>query len=319
MTMTNQMHRFTSISFSLMFAFSGSASAAITDTPTIQITNASKAGYEYVLNAELDHWLNIRPHFDGERGRFLISTRIDSQSGIVIVELGREFGPYAASPEMEDIRKEVRALTEKALQGVMEVSDIDLRFGGGTIYDWFPELQPQAGAQYLTPAEMPDDPITDSTKVIVSAGHGVYYHHKFKKWTTQRDAFHSVLEDNITQDYAERLGRILKDAKGNYSPIYTRSFSSDRHEPSGFTWREMSARYWLQHEYPNNPEIWHSVSSDKEPLREKFEDLYSRPLFANHIGAAAAISLHTNAEPSGQARPEACGLIFRKEPLSRSS
>lgn len=302
MTMAKQMHRFTSTSLSLMAFFSGSVSAAIEDTAAIQITTASKAGYESLLNAELNHWLNVRRHFDDQRGRFLVSTRIDPQSRVVIVELGREFGPHAASPEMEDISKEVSALTDQVLQGVMVVSDIDLRFGGGTIYDWFPELQPQAGVQLFSPAQIEDESTAGPIKVLVSAGHGAYYHHRFKKWTTQRDTFHTVLEDNITQEYAERLGRILKGAEGKFSPIYARSLSSARHEESGLTWREMSARYWLAHEYPENPEIWHSVSSDKEPLREKFEDLYSRPLFANHIGAAAAISLHTNAEPSGQAR-----------------
>ncbi|WP_425481894.1 N-acetylmuramoyl-L-alanine amidase [Lysobacter panacisoli] len=55
------------------------------------------------------------------------------------------------------------------------------------------------------------------------------------------------------------------------------------------------ARYSLQGQYPGNPEIWHSLPGSTDGLRERDEDIRSRPLFANHVGASTLIHVHTNA------------------------
>ena len=61
----------------------------------------------------------------------------------------------------------------------------------------------------------------------------------------------------------------------------------------------MDGREYLEVAYPDNPEIWHSLSRplpDRDPnLWQYDEDIRSRPLFANHISADVLFNLHTNA------------------------
>lgn len=78
--------------------------------------------------------------------------------------------------------------------------------------------------------------------------------------------------------------------------VFPRSASTTTtHIPSGQPWWQMGARYHLQALYPENPEIWNTKRDNKtNTLRERDEDINSRPLFARHIGANTLIHLHTN-------------------------
>lgn len=57
----------------------------------------------------------------------------------------------------------------------------------------------------------------------------------------------------------------------------------------------MAARYRLQASFPDMPGLWNSLPEATHSLRERDEDIRSRPLYANSIGAGALLHLHTNA------------------------
>ncbi|UNW12050.1 N-acetylmuramoyl-L-alanine amidase [Xanthomonas phaseoli pv. phaseoli] len=64
----------------------------------------------------------------------------------------------------------------------------------------------------------------------------------------------------------------------------------------------MAARYNLEARYPEKPEIWDARGSTTASDRDEKSDQYSRPRFANFLGADAIISIHTNAATSTTAR-----------------
>jgi N-acetylmuramoyl-L-alanine amidase len=136
--------------------------------------------------------------------------------------------------------------------------------------------------------------------VVVSAGHGLYYHHGFQDWRPQRGVNHGITEDYITPRFADELATELRSQ--GLDIAFTRSIATARHEPTRSPWWKVGARYHLQSLYPDRPDIWHSLPDATHTLREYDEDIRSRPLFANLIGAAAIMHLHTNA-----AAPEATG------------
>lgn len=57
----------------------------------------------------------------------------------------------------------------------------------------------------------------------------------------------------------------------------------------------MAARYFLENWRPENPEIWNSKPESTDPQRERDQDIRSRPLYANFIGADSLVHIHTNA------------------------
>lgn len=64
----------------------------------------------------------------------------------------------------------------------------------------------------------------------------------------------------------------------------------------------MAARYSVAAQYPGNPEIWNTHEGSAASDREYKEDINTRPLLANHLGAEFAIHLHSNADDHGTAR-----------------
>ena len=173
----------------------------------------------------------------------------------------------------------------------------------GSVADASPA--PESPAQLEEPlVDLPPDaqvvgPDEGGGGVVVSAGHGRtrYFPPGGQSfWNFQRDLHNGVQEDLITTEYATELSNWLL-TRGVATPFFPRSVSSAIHEPSGLPWRKVSARYYLQLLYPENPEIWHSLPRADGNDRHEKEDIRSRPLYANHIGADAIISLHTNAGP----------------------
>jgi hypothetical protein len=131
--------------------------------------------------------------------------------------------------------------------------------------------------------------------VVVSAGHGIYYNYEYEDWLAQRDPSNGITEDFITPGYATELSTWLSARSGATTP-FTRSTATDLHQPSGQPWWKMGARYHLEVTYPDNPEIWHSLpNAPPYDMWERDEDIRSRPLLANHIGAGTILHLHTNA------------------------
>ena len=139
-------------------------------------------------------------------------------------------------------------------------------------------------------------------KVVISAGHGYYYHHTFKKFTTQRDAFNGIIEDLVTPNFADRLSSYLT-SRSSASPFLARNPSSGAYNKTAIPWRHMASRYYIKSILPKNPEIWNSYSSTSKGVkagsREHTDDIYTRPKYANHLKATGILSLHTNGEKDG--------------------
>ncbi|WP_448099049.1 hypothetical protein [Luteibacter yeojuensis] len=260
-----------SISKGIVVALAIWASVAHAGEPAVDhrtFTESERLRYEALIDAELDHWLNLKPRFPEQRGPFLVKSRIDMTSGYLTVELGREFGPFAADLEMEDLSKEIDAYVE-GIVPVEAFKGVKLLFGGGDLYYWFPELDsaaPKQSSLSRKRSSAPDQ--TEAARVLVSAGHGAYFHHGFIKWTTQRDEHNGVIEDYLTQDFSETLGRAFSQSRPRIIPIYSRSLSNALHEESGLPWRNLAARYWIKEMHPLEEGIWNSMKESKSPARE---------------------------------------------------
>jgi hypothetical protein len=106
------------------------------------------------------------------------------------------------------------------------------------------------------------------------------------------------VEDFITPEYARELARWFRERNGA-DTSFPRAEAILAHDPSGEPWWQLGARYNLKNILPDNIEIWHSLPGDQGSNRERNEDIVSRPLYANHLGADAVFHLHTNAaEPT---------------------
>ena len=59
-------------------------------------------------------------------------------------------------------------------------------------------------------------------------------------------------------------------------------------------WEQMSSRYHIKALLPDRGDLWNSLPNLTSNDREVKEDIRVRPLYANHVGVGAMISLHTN-------------------------
>jgi len=229
-----------------------------------------------------------------------IEARMDLVTRMVIVDVVRGYVPASPGAEMEDFEGGITNDLLDLARTVSPASGALFRYGGKDLYQLFPSEQP------VPPKSTFQRDASDA--VAVSAGHGVYFHHGFGDWRFQRDPSNGIIEDEVTSSYAAELKRWLE-ARSSVRVYRLRSDSSALHGPSLQEWWKLAARYRLQVLYPGNPELWNSLPGSTASLRERDEDIRSRPLLANHIGAAAVFHLHTNA-----AQPSATGArVFYHE------
>lgn len=128
---------------------------------------------------------------------------------------------------------------------------------------------------------------------MVSAGHGYFYNPISHNWETRRPFMNGMQEDFITPYFARDVSTELIN-KSHLSVAKARTNQTTTHVPSGYPWWKMSARTWLESQYPSNPEIWNSLSNDNDPDGQEDDDIRARPLFANHVNAAYSLHIHTN-------------------------
>lgn len=226
----------------------------------------------------------------------LRSVSISTKDSLVTVDLSRSYLPADVSYMGSELEDKLSVLQNVVL-GVMEnelgysVSQVLFLFDGRPLEFYYP-----------------DDFSTRSNSsksigsIVVSAGHGAYLHHgSSPDWRFQRDVHHGVLEDLVTQPLAAELGALLV-ARSGSTTTYVRSFGNTVHVPSGFTWNDLSARYFLAENNPLRTDIWNSLPTSTSTLRERDEDIRARPLYANDLNAEALISIHTNGDDTGTAR-----------------
>ncbi|MCW6026673.1 N-acetylmuramoyl-L-alanine amidase [Stenotrophomonas sp. SRS1] len=211
--------------------------------------------------------------------------RFDVSTGSVTVDL-RGWLPETGGAELEDIQGELMNEVLDQARLIHPASGVEFRYNGKRLEEHYPEEG--AGAPLsLRRLSLPGP-------VVVSAGHGWYFHHRFRDWRAQRDPSDGIIEDEITPGYADELRHWLM-TRSSVDVRTARSRAADSHEGSLQAWWRMAARYRFQASFPGQPQIWNSLPGSTHALRERDEDIRSRPLYANDINAAALLHLHTNA------------------------
>lgn len=244
------------------------------------------------LRAELDPVVRQQPPIEGQGpNRGVRQVRLDANSGYILVDLHvdqLQQGYGYISGDLEDQLTELVVRASDLVAHRIAIDGVDFLFDGKDIYHYYPDERPghhDARAGWIPFA---------ATDVLVSAGHGAYYHHGFNDWRLQRDPVNGIVEDDLTPVYAAELSALLAARSG--SQVHRpRSTGTDEHEPSGYAWWRMGARYNLANVLPDEPGIWNSLPDATTNLRERDEDIRSRPLLANHLGVDVALHLHTNA------------------------
>ncbi|WP_281256903.1 N-acetylmuramoyl-L-alanine amidase family protein [Xanthomonas pisi] len=170
-------------------------------------------------------------------------------------------------------------------------------------------------SELVRPAE---DPLP---LLLLSAGHGLYIKHDGAKstWSYQRDPKNGMLEDTTTPAYATAVNNALTANGSQINTALVRSESTAIHTPSGKPWWEVSAKYYLMDLLPDQQKIWASIPNDKTSVeREKNEDIRSRPLYGNYLGASYGLHIHTNAADSNAIRGTT-GFYQKDHPLTEKS
>jgi len=248
---------------------------------------------ERLLNVELNALANGKSYLDEDLTSFNLRVSIDPIRDAVVIDMDEKYGPLEDSPELGDLR---RLLDNKAvwlLRRDVEFENLYFTYGGKDPSFWFPDYGKPAQVRPLDGSYRDKSDSRGLGGVAISAGHGRYHHYKWG-WVFQRDAKqgNGIQEDLITQDYAEALQAALATHAGDYA-FFSRAMSGVRDD--GFPWREMAARYYLENNYPNRPDIWNTNKESVRDDRELKDDINSRAIHANVLGVNALIHLHTNA------------------------
>jgi N-acetylmuramoyl-L-alanine amidase len=230
-----------------------------------------------------------------------------SDTGDVLnVELGKAYLPTDYTITFEEQVNAIVDLLISYTEQRTPIYRVDVWFEGKDIFDYFPdERGPEDRVVPKQVQEAKYRPKRDlgNGRVLISAGHGIYYNSRYKDWRAQRDPVNRVVEDFWTPSFARRLAKLLQE-RSDSEVVQARSSDATRHADSNMPWSYMAARYHIQTMLPELPSIWNSPGKSALGMEERDQDTRSRPLFANHLGADAAIHLHTNAD----ARPEVRGI-----------
>lgn len=268
--------------------------SAIAVLLAVQGANAAPAA---VRDAEMDRLLTDHlnkilaavKRFEGQAAHVKGRVRLDLNTCGFTADLPASFLPKELT---EDFRYQIRGI-ESSLWWTARELGCDggggfLFFNGKNLQHYFPN------DDMLLPAPKTSRVPTNDTMTVVSAGHGLYFNHAFSDWRYQRETWNMVLEDELTPLLADDLQRYLQD-RSEHEVRRARSRSNHAHEGSEQAWWKVAARYELKERYPELPEIWNSLPTSTGGDRERKEDIRSRPLYANHIGAGGLIHVHTNA------------------------
>lgn len=242
-----------------------------------------------VLTAELNQLLKRMPRIEGQQADVTGTARLDLSSCLVRANVSRGFVPRYNGGAFEDQMNELQIQLSSVAEKLGCEGTAVFMFGGLDIDYYFPEDAVPPGSGSAKAGLNRRSGIT-----AVSAGHGYYFHHKGRgDWRQQRDPANGIVEDDITPGYVTELKALLE-SRGNRTVHRMRSISADAHEQSGHPWWQLSARYHLAFLLPEKTDIWHSLPNATGALRERDEDIRSRPLYANHLGADELIHIHSN-------------------------
>lgn len=255
---------------------------------------AKRAQIEIMLTQELQLRLSTAKRIAGQAGNAGLKVSLDARRGMLIIDLSKEYVPYGAqhiTAEMEDSTTQLANTASELLRGIVKFNGVLIQIDGKDIDKYFDDKE-------FIKSIKPTLTTGAADKVVVSAGHGIYYHYGFNDWRAQRDPSNGITEDFITPGYATELHNLLVQ-RSDASVYLARSIGTHSHAPSDEAWWKLGARYFLQEAYPQVRGLWLSYPKSTDALRERNDDIMSRPKYANYLGANTLIHLHTNAaDPS---------------------
>ena len=285
----------------LLASMQAMAENSATPLPIQIVSPTERAKLEELLTKKMQSYASRNPYY-AQLHAGPLSAKLNLLNSGVTVELGEAFGPDADSPEAEEFQHQLGLIAHSMLEGRIDYRGIEFLYGGKDLYYYHPDQwQAPETEQLRRPKAADNDASVEASfpTVVVSSGHGKYrlYNDAGNKfdWVWQRAEANGVREDMVTHDLGKRLLFWLPYFKSDITVAFTRSLLPDKNETGGDWWRNYSARTHLEATYPDHPEIWHNRPDDHSKSREYREDINSRPLFANHIGAGAIVHLHTNA------------------------
>jgi N-acetylmuramoyl-L-alanine amidase len=260
---------------------------------------------EAQINTRANEIANSRQFFEKDRGVITVKTRLDRVSHVLTFELDATFVDDVGDLPLEDLQSYIGTGIEDLTARISDFTTTLWMVGGHSMDYWFNQQVPGSVSTVSQVEPIAADSLmtyfsavnTAPAKVVVAAGHGAYFHQKYK-WTMQRDRVNGVLEDEITQDFAKELAHFIE-RRGAEAIRLRGAATGVPHEPSGLPWESIAARYFIENWRPESPELWNTKPESIDPQRERFQDIRSRPLYANDIGADAVIHIHTNASTPG--------------------
>lgn len=291
MQTNNRMGRGPAWALALLLALTGLASAlpaaqaaekAVVKIPAAQVAEQVRVAVQEMVDRQV--------RVPGQGQVVVVQVKLAHGGKLLQVNFSSEFIPRQYGADFQDLLDELFNVAYDLVRERSSIQDIEFTFAGHSFEETFPEQASQAGPNKLEP--------NMAGSVLVAGGHGLYYHYKFKDWRAQRDTFNGITEDFITPTLVAELNTWLG-ARSQAATFNPRSTLAGLHAPSGQPWWKVSARYHLEATLPDHPEIWHSLPNDTSNLRERNEDINSRPLYANYLGAGAAFHLHTNGVTNG--------------------
>ncbi len=257
-------------------------------TPIENIGRPERARIEKMLDKALSEAAENLTLIEGQTG-FNIRTRLVPERRTVIIDLGGGAVPSHTGGELEDQQHRLALVALDLLRGVVAVDGAEFQFAGHTIHqlrpDPLPPIEPRQRQGSRTNVAPP--------KVALAGGHGLYFNYQYNDWRAQRDPSNGITEDFITPYFARDLAIQLSGTGATV--LKSRTNDTPVHTPSGEQMWKVAARYYLQSQLPNQTAIWNSLPTATHSLRERDEDIRSRPLYANYAGADYAVHLHTDA------------------------
>lgn len=265
---------------------------------------AASADLEQRVDDIANRIANAKPYFEDDHDPIHIRSRFDPVACSLEMAIDERFGPVSGLGEMEQMQSDITYAIWSLVEEIDGFQGLDWRYGGKDMYFWFPgdRRAPETKRQMSRGQ-------TNGGSVLLNAGHGYYFHHGYGDWRLQREPANGVTEDEITGQMVMPLYGMLA-VTGTGVTLARQATSPGDHVGSGKPLYLMAARYLLEMALPDRTDIWHSLPESTAPLREYYEDIRSRPLYANALGVDAMLSLHTNAA----ADPRAHGTTVIVQP-----
>lgn len=279
------------------------ATAATPETAMARLSPTQARRLEAMLTTELQREVDAYVRGDGRRGGTRLTVRLDQARGVVVVDFDRRVLPGSNGATWETFTQ----MLDNAVYGLfgkdMPYRGTEFLIEGKRIQHYHPDPPRPARPAPLPRAAGPGVSATTVTPlVVVAAGHGRYYHHGTLEWRTQRETHNGVTEDFLTPGYANQVTQWLRLRTDAMVDNNLRSSSLEEHTPSTRPWNELATRYYLADRLPGEPGIWHSLPTSTATDRDYDEDIRSRPLYANTVGADTLIHLHSNGSETPSVR-----------------